>query len=304
MAWNKLNTSGIVRSCLLIVLPLSLFTLFSGLSNPVWLGPRVDVRLVLVCLLAILLILPILVSRFIYTTLRSRFEFSVMSGLTTLILTSSYIQINNSTQTGTTLGILSGLGVELNLSLGLGLIILLGIYILIHFDLLFGKYISEFRIRFSTAFILQIILSLSCYSFLFFRDVSNISDLYYKSVWVENLVNMPSWVIVLVFTLLSSLITIYYFGRGNILTKPRPNWAKVSWRLLILLIHFQIIGMISLLPQSYWWKVLLFILAWDFIVLPLGRIYKQKTDFFWEKLRLSLIYHTTLFLILFLISPK
>lgn len=301
----KFNTSKLVRILVLVAQPALLLIFLASLSSLVLVeNSSAQISLGLGLVYTGLLVLPILAARHIYTTTRSRFEFSCISQLATLILTFAFVQINNRPEVTTTLDIFQQFGVQLNSGVNAALLILALIHGFVHYDLLFGKFISEFRIRFSTAFSLQIVLAFSFFSYIYLLGILRLGDQFYRSVGVETLASIPAWVIVMLFSAISSIISIYYFGRGNILLKSRPLWAKIAWRLLIFFVHLQLAVIIAILPHNYWWKVLFYILIWDFLIIPLARIYKQKTDFFWEKLKLSLVYHVLLFLIVFWISPK
>jgi hypothetical protein len=306
MSGLTLNLRKSIRFVLIFSLPIALGSVLLALSRPFLVADLVELRYLYIVLglLGFIFVVPILASNYIYNTYRSKIEFVIISQIASLSSIFYFIQINNQSSVSTTLRIFENFGLDLNLGTSLGLLILFLVQIFVHFDLLFGKYVKEFRLRFSTVFVLQVVLSLGFFSFLYARDLSNPTNQIYRSYFIELLVGTPVWVVVSVFAAISSLLTIFYFGRANVLVNPRPMWSKIAWRFLIFFIHFQIIGFISLLPQTYWWKSLFFILIWDFLVLPLNRIYKQKIDFFWEKLRLSIMYHGSLYLVLLLISPK
>lgn len=301
---SKLNISKFVRLLISVTLPLLLFTFFSGISNPAWIYTNVELRWVLGLFFLLLMLIPALSARFIFTAPRSRWEFSIISQITTVVVISAFLQINNRTNITTTIPLLNTLGLDLSWGLGAGLIILLIIYCGVHYDLIYGKFVSEYRIRFTTAFCLQLVLSLSFFSYVYMLQASDLPTNLFRSYLLQFLISIPIWLHLLGFVIISTLITVFYFGRANILPQPRPRWAKVGWRLLVFFIFFQLSAVLMVLPQNYWWKVLFFILVWDFLVPPLARIYKQSTDLFWEKLQLSLAYHTVLFLIVFWISPK
>jgi hypothetical protein len=214
------------------------------------------------------------------------------------------MQINTRTDIVTSIPYLDQYGIGINWSSQLALLMLTIISFGIFWDLLFGKFITEFRLSFTSAFVLQLILSLGFLSYIHLITVSDFAQRYYKTVWLDLLVSAPFWLMTLVFASISSLITIFYFGRGNVLNQTRSIWAKVCWRLLIILIHFELLAMIMLLPQNYWWKVLFYILIWDFIAVPLSRVYKQSTDYFFDRLKVSLIYHLVLFIAVFLLSRR
>ena len=302
--FQNIKLIKIIKIASVIILPALHLAFFLTLVYQTKIALSVNPKIVIGILIGCFLLLPYIISKLIFKSFRSRLEFNLISYIISASISIAFIQINTRTDVVTSIPFLDQYGIGINWSSQLALLMLTIITFGIFWDLLFGKFISEFRLSFTSAFVLQLILSLGFLSYIHLISVSDFTQRYYKTVWLELLVSAPYWLMTLVFATISSLITIFYFGRGNVLNKPRPFWAKISWRLLIILIHFELLAMIMLLPQNYWWKVLFYILIWDFITVPLSRVYKQSTEHFFDRLKISLIYHLVLFIVVFWLSRR
>lgn len=302
--FQNTNLIKIIKLIGVIVLPILHLAFFLTLIYQTKIALSINPKIVIAIIFACFLLLPYIISKLIFKSFRSRFEFNIISYIISAAMSVAFIQINTRTDVVTSIPFLDQFGIGINWSSQLALLMLTIITFGIFWDLLFGKFVSEFRLSFTSAFVLQLILSLGFLSYIHLISVSDFAQRYYKTVWLDLLVSTPFWLMTLVFASISSLITIFFFGRGNTLSKPRPLWSKISWRLLIILIHFELLAMIMILPQNYWWKVLFYILIWDFIAVPLSRVYKQSTDYFFDRLKVSLTYHLVLFVVVFWLSRR
>ena len=278
--------------------------LFTSLSFQIKIAQSINPKIVSGIILTIILLLPILIGRLIFKTRRSRLEFATISYITTTAVSIAFLQINNRSDITTAIPFVDQFGLSFSWGSNLGLLMLTLVVAGVFYDLFFGRYLESFRLSFTSAFALQLILSLGFLSYIHLISVGDFSQRYYKIAWLDLLINTPIWLMTAVFALMSAFITIFYFGRGNDLPNKRSLGVKISWRLLIVLIHLELVAMIMILPQNYWWKVLFYILIWDFIAIPLARVYKQSTELFWDRLKVSLIYHVVLFAIVFGISHR
>ncbi len=278
--------------------------LFLNLSYQLKLAAFLDAKMTFGIILLVLSLLPVLISKIVYKSFRSQLEFALICYVTTAAVTIAFLQINNRADITTVIPLIDRLGLSFTWGSNLGLIMLTIVAGGIFYDLLFGHYLESFRLSFTSAFALQLILSLGFFSYIHLISIGDFSQRYYKVAWLDLLLGLPIWFLTTVFASVSALISIFYFGRGNTLLQVRPNWSKIAWRLLIFLFHFELVAMIIILPQNYWWKVLFYILIWDFMVIPLARVYKQSTELFWDRLKVSLIYHLVLFTIVFWISNR
>jgi hypothetical protein len=277
---------------------------FISLSYQIRVAQAVDPKIISGIILAIILILPFLIARFFYKSKRSQLEFGVISYITTIVVTIAFLQINNRSDITTAIPFVDQIGLSFSWGSNLGLLMLTCVVAGVFYDLFFGRYLDSFRLSFTSTFALQLILSLGFLSYIHLISVGDFSQRYYKIAWLDLLINTPIWLWTSLFAFISALVTIFYFGRGTTLPNKRSFWVKIAWRLLIVLVHLELVAMIMILPQNYWWKVLFYILIWDFIAIPLARVYKQNTDLFWDRLKVSLIYHVVLFTIVFAISHR
>ena len=303
MIENK-RSLNLIRFFSLFILTGFHLGLFISLSYQASVSQFLNSRLAFGIVFLCLLILPILVAKLVYKSFRSQLEFGSISYITTAAVTIAFLQINNRADITTAIPLIDRLGLSFSWGSSLGLIMLTIVVAGIFYDLLFGRYLESFRLSFTSSFALQLILSLGFFSYIHLISIGDFTQRFYKVAWLDLLLSAPIWFLTILFAFVSALISIFYFGRGHTLLQKRPTWSKIGWRILIVLFHLQLVAMIMILPQNYWWKVLFYILVWDFMVIPLARVYQQSTELFWDRLKVSLIYHLVLFTIVFWISNR
>lgn len=301
---NNFKTLNLVKIIALFFITGLHFLLFISLSYQIRISQELNPKIISGVILATILLLPFLIARFLYKTRRTQLEFGVISYITTIIVSIAFLQINNRSDITTAIPFVDQIGLSFSWGSNLGLLMLTCVVAGVFYDLFFGRYLDSFRLSFTSTFALQLILSLGFLSYIHLISVGDFSQRFYKIAWLDILIGIPIWLWTGLFAFISSLITIFYFGRGTTLPNKRSFGAKIAWRLLIVLVHLELVAIIIILPQNYWWKVLFYILIWDFIAIPLARVYKQNTDFFWDRLKVSLIYHVILFAIVFAISHR
>jgi len=301
---SKFNLIKFLKLITIVVMPVLHAVFFFSLAYQNNISKFLNVKYVYFSVIFCLVALPIFFAKTIFKSVRSQIEFVTISYITSFSLCIAFFQINTRSDIATSIPALDQLGFNINWGSQLGMIMLSVVAIGIFYDLLFGRYVSDFRLSFTSTFVLQLILSLGFISYIHLINIGKFDERFYKVAWLDVIINIPYWLLTLIFAITSSFLTIFYFGRGNVLHHARSFWAKIGWRLLIILIHLELVTLVMIFPQNYWWKVLFYILIWDFIAVPLARVYKQSTNYFWDRLKVSLVYHLILFVIVFWVSHK
>ena len=143
-----------------------------------------------------------------------------------------------------------------------------------------------------------ILISLQSYSFINLLQTDKTSLRYFSTDWISAIfsINNTFWLVLTALAI--SLISILGFGLKSI--KTNLTFIAIFW---VLGLEF-LFAINNISGLSYWYKAIIFLIAWDFVYNPLTTIITGTQDkLFQPKLTISSVYHLILFIIVILGKP-